>query len=197
MGGSEVWALHLPQRTQKLESCSKRAEAYSVLIAVCFETSVVNNNSYQALTSAFGGQITSTIKVGKMEAQKLSQGELTGLDVEPGIASDERSLILLGGRPKKKIDETISTPQQYVSRYHYETKDLDSFMELCPHCRKPSVLALRKTVIDPAIEYLKEKEAIRERRANRRRIVWLTASLIGIAGGLYYVFFHLISGFRI
>ena len=132
-----------------------------------------------------------------MEAQKLNQEELTILDVEPGIASDERSLILLESRPKKKIDETISTPQQYVSRYHYETKDLGSFLELCPHCRKPSVLALRKTIIDTAIEYLNEKEAIREHRVNRRRIVCLIASLIGIAGGLYYVFFHLISGYRI
>jgi hypothetical protein len=137
------------------------------------------------------------IKVGKMEAQKLNQEELTILDVESGIASDERSLILFDSRPKKKIDETISTPQQYVSRYHYETKNLGSFLELCPHCRKPSILALRKTVVDTAIAYLNEKEAMRERRANRRRIGWLILSLIGIAGGLYYVFFHLISGFRI
>lgn len=132
-----------------------------------------------------------------MEAKKLNREELTILDVEPGIASDERSLILFDSRPKKKIDETISTPQQYVSRYHYETKNLGSFLELCPHCRKPSILALRKTVVDTAIAYLNEKEAMRERRANRRRIGWLILSLIGIAGGLYYVFFHLISGFRI
>jgi hypothetical protein len=88
-----------------------------------------------------------------MEAKKLNQEELTILDIEPGIASDERSLILLDSRPKKKIDETISTPQQYVSRYHYETKKLGSFLELCPHCRKPSILALRKTVVDTAIAY--------------------------------------------
>ena len=132
-----------------------------------------------------------------MEAQKLNQEEMTVSDIEPGIVEEERSLILLEDRPKKKIDETISTPQQYVSRYHYETKNLGSFLELCPHCRKPSILALRKTVVDTAIEYLNEKEATRERRANRRRIFWLSASLICIAGGLYYVFFHLISGFRI
>ena len=132
-----------------------------------------------------------------MEAKKLNREEITILDVEPGIVSQERSLILLESRPKKKIDETISTPQQYVSRYHYETKDLGRFLEWCPHCRKPSILALRKTVVDTAIEYLNEKEATRERRAGRRRVVLLMASLIGIAGGLYYLFFHLISGFRI
>lgn len=132
-----------------------------------------------------------------MEAKKLDQGETTELDIEPGIISEEKSLIFLESRPKKKIDETISTPHQYVSRFHYETKDLGSFLELCPHCRKPSVLALRKTVIDCAIEYLNAKEALRESRANRRRIVLLIAGIMGIAGGLYYLFFHLISGFRI
>jgi hypothetical protein len=137
------------------------------------------------------------MKVGKMEAHKINQEELTVLDVEPGVAGEEKSLILLGGGPKKKIDETISTPEQYVSRYHYETKALGDFLELCPHCRKPSILALRKTVIDTAIEYLNEKEAIRERRSARRRVVLLIAGLIGIAGGLYYLFFHLISGFRL
>jgi hypothetical protein len=136
------------------------------------------------------------MKVGKMEARKINQEELTVLDVEPGVAGEEKSLILLGGRPQKKIDETISTPEQYVSRYHYETKALGDFLELCPHCRKPSILALRKTVIDSAIEYLNEKEATRERRSARRRVVWLIAGLICIAGGLYYLFFHLISGFR-
>ena len=131
-----------------------------------------------------------------MEAKKIDQEELTVLDVEPGIAEDERSLILLKDRPGKKIDETISTPQQYVSRYHYETKDLGCFLELCPHCRKPSVLALRKTIVDTAIEYLNEKEAMRERRASRRRIFGLILGLVFAACGLYYVFFHLISGFR-
>jgi hypothetical protein len=132
-----------------------------------------------------------------MEAKKLNREETTILDVEPGIVNEERSLILLESRPKKRIDETISTPHQYVSRYHYETKDLGRFLELCPHCRKPSMLALRKTVVDTAIEYLNEKEDLRERRSNRRRIAILIVSLIGIAGSLYYLFFHMISGFRL
>jgi hypothetical protein len=132
-----------------------------------------------------------------MEAKKINQEEITVLDVEPAIISEERSLILLGGRPNKKIDETISTPHQYVSRYHYETKDLGSFLELCPHCRKPSITSLRKTVVDTAIAYLNEKEDQREHRANRRRIAFLIASLIGIAGAVYYLFFHLMSGFRL
>ncbi len=132
-----------------------------------------------------------------MEVKKIKQEENNVLDTEPGIINEERSLILLESKPKKKIDETISTPHQYVSRYHYETKDLGRYLELCPHCRKPSITSLRKTVVDTAIEYLNEKEDLRERRSNRRRIAILIASLIGIAGSLYYLFFHLISGFRL
>lgn len=132
-----------------------------------------------------------------MEAKKIDHEEITVLDLESGIIDAERSLILFKSQPAQKIDETISTPHKYLSRYHYETKDLGNFLELCPHCRKPSLLALRKTVIDTAIDYLNEKEEIRERRTNRRRIVLLIFSLMGIAGALYFLFFHVISGFRI
>ena len=132
-----------------------------------------------------------------MEAKKINQEEENVLDTDSGILNEERSFILLESKPRKKIDETISTPHQYVSRYHYETKNLGSYLELCPHCRKPSILALRKTVVDTAIEYLNEKEDLRERRSNRRRIVLLIAGLVGISGGLYYLFFHVISGFRL
>ena len=132
-----------------------------------------------------------------MEAKKINQEEITVLDIEPAVIHEERSLILLDNRPQKKIDETISTPHQYVSRYHYETKDLGSFLELCPHCRKPSITSLRRTVVDTAIKYLNEKEDRREQRANRKRVAISIASLIGIAGVVYYLFFHLMSGFRL
>jgi hypothetical protein len=48
-----------------------------------------------------------------------------------------------------------------------------------------------------AIEYLNQKEDRREHRANRRRIAFSIAGLIGIAGGAYYLFFHLMSDFRL
>ena len=131
-----------------------------------------------------------------MEAKEINQGEITVLDVESAIVDEERSLILLEHRPQKKIDETISTPHQYISRYHYETKNLGSFLELCPHCRRPSITSLRKTVVDTAIKYLNEKENQRKHRANRKRVAFSIAGLLGIAGAVYYLFFHLMSGFR-
>jgi hypothetical protein len=104
-----------------------------------------------------------------MEAKKINQEEITVLDVEPAVINEERSLILLENRPQK----------------------------ICPHCRKPSITSLRKTVVDTAIAYLNEKEDRREHRANRKRVAISIASLIGIAGAVYYLFFHLMSGFRL
>jgi hypothetical protein len=136
-------------------------------------------------------------KGGPMEAKKIEHEEITVLDLESGIVDEERSLILLKSKPGKYTDEAISTSHKHVSRHHYETKDPGNFLELCPHCRKPSILAFRKTVIDSAVDYLNKKQEIREQRSGRRRIALLAASLIGIAGGMYYLIFHVISGFRL
>jgi hypothetical protein len=132
-----------------------------------------------------------------MEAKKIKHEEITVLDLESGIIDEERSLILLKNKPGKYFDETISAPHKYVSSDHTETKDLSNFLELCPHCRKPTILAFRKTVIDAAIDYLNKKQEIREHRSARRRIALLALSLVGIAGGMYYLIFHVISGFRL
>ena len=36
------------------------------------------------------------------------------------------TLVFLDERRKKKVDETIESPERYVSRYHYDSKNLDS-----------------------------------------------------------------------
>jgi hypothetical protein len=64
------------------------------------------------------------------------------------------TLVFLVDRRKKKIDHTITTPDKYVSRYHYDSKSVDKYLELCPHCRKPTLNAYRKTVADSALNYL-------------------------------------------
>jgi hypothetical protein len=132
-----------------------------------------------------------------MEAKKLKQEEHKDIVADPGVIADEKALILLDYRPKKKVDDTINTPDKYVSRYHYETKDLSKFLELCPHCRKPSITAFRTVVVDTAIDYLADKDGLRERKVNRRRIASLIFGLIAVTAGFYYLFFHVISGFRI
>ena len=107
------------------------------------------------------------------------------------------TLVFLDDRRKKKIDETIDSPERYVSRYHYDSKNLDKYLELCPHCRKPNLYTYRKVVVDSALNYLEEKEEQRGRHVNRSMLVGLTAGLLLISAGLYYLLFHVLSGARI
>ena len=107
------------------------------------------------------------------------------------------TLVFLNDRRKNKIDETIDSPARYVSRYHYDSKNLDKNLELCPHCRKPSLYSFRKVVVDSALSYLEEKEAQRGRHVNRSMFVALTAGLLLISAGLYYLLFHVLSGARV
>lgn len=107
------------------------------------------------------------------------------------------TLVYLEDRRKKMVDETIDSPDRYLTRYHYESKNLDNCLELCPHCRKPNFYTYRKVVVDSALNYLEEKEEQRSRYMSRSNLVGLTAGLLLISAGLYYLLSHVISGARV
>ena len=107
------------------------------------------------------------------------------------------TLVYLDDRRKKKIDETVDTPEKYISRYHYDTKNMAKYLELCPHCRKPTLYTYRQVVVDSALDYLEEKEQQRVQHANRGLFVGLTAGFLLICAGLYYLLFHIFSGARL
>ncbi len=123
--------------------------------------------------------------------------EEVDLEIEHEVTVEEKNLVILDYKPKQKIDETISTPDRYVSRYHYDTRNIDAELELCPHCKKPTFSAFRKTVADNAMNYLMEKEDQKDRRYSRRRNFALIAGGIIFLAGLYYWIFYIISGVRI
>ena len=123
--------------------------------------------------------------------------EEVDLELEPEVTVEEKNLVILENRPKQKIDETIITPDRYVSRYHYDTRNIDAELELCPHCKKPTFSEFRKVVIDSAMNYLLEKEDQKDRRYSRRLIFALIAGGIAFLAGLYYWIFYIISGVRI
>ena len=112
-------------------------------------------------------------------------------------AKKEDTLVYLEDRRKKKIDETVDTPERYISRYHYDTKNMAKYLELCPHCRKPTLYTYHQVVVDSAINYLEEKEQQRGRHVNRSMFVGLTAGFLLISAGLYYLLFHILSGVRV
>jgi hypothetical protein len=117
--------------------------------------------------------------------------------VKAGSDKSGDTLVYLEDRRRKKVDETIETPDKYLSRYHYDSKNLDKYLELCPHCRKPNIYAYRKVVVDSALNYLEEKEEQRGRYASRSMFLGMTAGLLLISAGLYYLLFHVLSGVRV
>ena len=132
--------------------------------------------------------------MGKQEALAIEKAEN---ETEPEVTVAEKSLVVLDYKPQKQIDETISTSEKYLSRYHYDTRHIDAEMELCPHCQKPTFSAFQRVVIDSAMNYLMEKEDLKDRQHGRRRnITLITGGLLFLAG-LYFWVFHIISGVRI
>jgi hypothetical protein len=124
----------------------------------------------------------------------VEENKGTGKDA---IDKKDDTLVILDDRRKKKIDETIDSPERYISRYHYDTKNMTKYLELCPHCRKPTFYTYRQVVVDSALDYLEEKEQQRGRYVNRSMFVGLTAGFLLISAGLYYLLFHIISGSRV
>ena len=87
--------------------------------------------------------------------QKLKESDYTENDST--LMANEKVLILPMTEPKRDLDQTISNPDRYVSWYQYRTNDLDKYLQLCPHCKKPTMSAFHRSVIDSAIDYINGK----------------------------------------
>jgi len=101
----------------------------------------------------------------------------------------EKSLIVLPIKMKTNEDETISSQGSYVSRYHYTTRNIDKYLEFCPHCKKPTMSAFHRTVIDNAIDYLEGKRVLRHYPENRSKLLKYSTGLVAV--GATVVFFLL------
>jgi hypothetical protein len=91
----------------------------------------------------------------KENQQKLIENDYSENDAT--VKAEEKTLILLKTKAEKNLDQTISTPERYVSWYQYNTKNIDKYLQLCPHCKKPSLSAFDRSVVDSAIDYLNGK----------------------------------------
>ena len=132
-----------------------------------------------------------------MKAENVKPFDPTEHATETEIKKEEKILLLVDNKKKTKSDDTIMTPDKYVSRYHYNTKNLDAVLELCPHCKKPTLSAFKNVVIDSAVAYLNDKEEQKVRKSNRRRTVGLIVGALTVLGCLYYWLFYIVSGLRI
>jgi hypothetical protein len=96
----------------------------------------------------------------KENQQKLIESDYSQNDAS--VKAEEKTLILFETKAEKNLDQTINTPERYVSWYQYNTKNMDKYLQLCPHCKKPSLTAFDRSVIDSAIDYLNGKRMFKD-----------------------------------
>ena len=113
-------------------------------------------------------------------------------DKDATVHAEEKRLILLEGKPKRKLDETINTTEKYISRFHYTSKNVDKYLELCPHCKKPTMSAFRGSVINSAIEYLEGKRVLVDPTTGQQGILTYVTFSLAIGTGLYFLLFHVL-----
>jgi len=106
-------------------------------------------------------------------------------------ADKENTLILLKTESKKNVDQTISTPDRYVSWYHYNTRNIDKHLELCPHCKKPIHSAFDRAVIDSAIDYLNGKRMLKRKKFSGGGFLANIFMMAAISIAAYVVLSHI------
>ena len=119
----------------------------------------------------------------KEKQQKLNESNYS--DNDSAVMDREKSLILLEPRLKRNIDQTISTPARYISRYQYNTKNIDKYLTLCPHCKKPTLSAFEKSVIDSAIDYINGKRMFNNYPTSEGGILPIITFLLAIGVAIY------------
>ncbi len=110
------------------------------------------------------------------------------------VGLKEKALIVLPVKVKTNEDETISSQGKYVSRYHYTTRNIDKYLEFCPHCKKPTMSAFQRTVIDSAIDYLEGRRVLKHYPDNRFRLLKYTTGLVAVGAAVVFFLLPLIFG---
>ncbi len=108
------------------------------------------------------------------------------------VGPEEKSLILLPITVKKNEDQTISSQGRYVSRYHYTTRNIDQYLEFCPHCKKPTMWAFQRTVIDNALDYLEGRRVLRHYPDNQSKFLKYSTGLVAVGAAVYFLLLPLI-----
>ena len=109
------------------------------------------------------------------------------------VRPEEKSLILLPITVKKNEDQTISSQGRYVSRYHYNTRNIDQYLEFCPHCKKPTMWAFQRKVIDNAIDYLEGRRVLRQNPDDQSKLIKYSTGLVAVGAAVYFLLLPLIS----
>lgn len=130
----------------------------------------------------------------KEKQQKLNEENYSGN--ESTAATKQKVLVLSMNKPKKNQDQTIRNPHHYVSWYQYNIKNVDKYIQLCPHCKKPSLSAFERSVIDSAVDYLNGKRMFQHYPTNERSFFHIITLFLGIGTAIYFLLNYFITFIR-
>ena len=105
----------------------------------------------------------------------------------------ENNLVLLKQKPRKNIDESINTPERYVSWFQSRTNNMDKYLEICPHCKKPTMSAFHRTVIDSAVDYLEGKRMLAIYNPGLKTSFPVISFILAIGTGVYFLLNHIVN----
>ena len=125
----------------------------------------------------------------KENQQKLIESEYS--ENESTVKGEEKALILLKTKAEKNLDQTISTPERYVSWYQYNSKNIDKYLQLCPHCKKPTLYAFDRSVIDSAIDYLNGKRMFKHFPKSEGKFYPNIIFMLAIGTMVYFLLNHI------
>jgi hypothetical protein len=130
----------------------------------------------------------------KEKLQKLNEEDY--FENESTATAKEKVLILSMTKPSKNLDQTIGNPDQYISWYQYNIKNIDKYIQLCPHCKKPTLSAFEKSVIDSAVDYLNGKRMFKHYQTSERTFLPTITFLLGIGTAIYFLLNYFITFLR-
>ena len=125
----------------------------------------------------------------KENQQKLIESDYSENDAT--VKAEEKALILLKTKAEKNLDQTISTPERYVSWYQYNSKNIDKYLQLCPHCKKPTLTAFDRSVIDSAIDYLNGKRMFKHFPKSEGKFFPNIIFMLAIGTMVYFLLNHI------
>ena len=117
--------------------------------------------------------------------QKLKESDYTENDST--LMANEKVLILPMTEPKRDLDQTISNPDRYVSWYQYNTHNIDKYLQLCPHCKKPTMSAFHRSVIDSAIDYINGKRMFNHYPASEGNPLPIITFMAALGVAIYFL----------
>lgn len=130
----------------------------------------------------------------KEKLEKLNESNHSENDST--VETEEKTLVLMKTKAKRNLDETISSPDRYVSWYQYNLTNIDKYLQLCPHCKKPTLSAFHRTVIDSATDYLEGKRIYIHHSTSSRDLLPTVTFLLALGIGIYFLLAHIISIIR-